>query len=244
MKKLILPILFLASLFQSANVAAQTNEQVTRVFTLIYNARFDEAEKILKNVEFQAEPFYYQVLKLDLFWWKYSISKTRTDEEKLDSTLNWFSGQNKNSKYIEINKLIWLSYKMRFEVKRKSYVKAFLLKGEVADQLEVVRISQVSLPEGEQKLLAVFTLLLQYTDEAGSVFGKDAEKQACVEKLQQFAADSDWIVSSEAHYFLGRIYTKMEKNQPKGRIHFQTLSQRFPQNRLFADLAAGRATGF
>lgn len=244
MKKLFLPILFVASLFQSANVAAQTNEQIIRVFTLIYNARFDEAEIMLKNTEFQAEPFYYQVLKLDLFWWKYSISKSKTDEEKLNSMLNWFSEQNKNSKYSEINKLIWLSYKMRFEVKRKNYVKAFLLKGEVADQLEVVQKYSVILPESEQKLLSVFTLLLQYSDEAGSVFGKDSEKEACVGKLEQFAADSDWIVSSEAHYFLGRIYTKMEKNQSKGRVHFQTLSQRFPQNHLFADLAAGRATGF
>jgi len=244
LKKFILPIILLTSLFQRANAAAQTNEQVTRVFTLIYNARFDEAEIRLNKTEFQTDPFYYQVLKLDLFWWKYSISKSKTDEEKLNSTLNWFSEQNKNSKYSEINKLIWLSYKMRFEVKRKNYVKAFLLKGEVADQLEVVRKNRVSLPEGEQKLLSVFMLLLQYTDEAGSVFGKDSEKQACVEKLQQFAADSDWIVSSEAHYFLGRIFTKMEKNQPKGRVHFQTLSQRFPQNQLFADLAAGRADGF
>jgi hypothetical protein len=235
---------FLGSLFHSANVAAQNNEQVPRVFTLIYNARFDEAEIMLKNAEFHAETFYYQALKLDLFWWKYSISKSKTDEEKLNSTLNWFSEQNKKSKYNEINKLIWLSYKMRFEVKRKNYIKAFLLKGEVADQLEVVQKNWVSLPEGEQKLLSVFTLLLQYTDETGSVFGKDSEKQACVEKLQQFAADSDWIVSSEAHYFLGRIYTKMEKNKSKGRVHFQTLSQRFPQNRLFADLAAGKAAGF
>lgn len=244
MKKIILSILFFVSLFQSANVAAQTNEQVIRVFTLLYNARFDEAEIMLKKAEFQAELFYFQVLKLDLFWWKYSISKSKTDEEKLNNMLNWFSEQNKNSKYNEINKLIWLSYKMRFEVKRKNYVKAFLLNGEVTDQLEVVRKNRVSLPEGEQKLLAVFTLLLQYTNEAGSVFGKDAEKQAYVGQLQQFAADSDWIVSSEAHYFLGRIYTKMEKEQQKGKIHFQELSRRFPQNTLFAELAAGRASGF
>jgi hypothetical protein len=58
------------------------------------------------------------------------------------------------------------------------------------------------------------------------------------------AADSDWMVSSEAHYFLGRIYTKMEKEPPKGQIHFQILSRRFPQNALFANLAAGKATDF
>ncbi len=99
---------------------------------------------------------------------------------------------------------------MRFEVKRKNYVKAFVLKSEVADQLEVVQQNPVNLPDGEQKLLAVFTLLLQYSNEAGSVFGNNAEKQACLSGLQQLAANSDWIVSSEAHYFLGRIYTKIE----------------------------------
>ncbi len=227
-----------------SSLNAQPDSQVTQVFTLIYNTRFNEAEKMLGSDDFQNHSFYYQVLKLDLFWWKYSISKTESDEEKLSTTLNCFSKQNKNSAYDEINRLIWLSYKMRFEVKRKNYVKAFLLKSEVANQLKVVQKNPVTLPESEQKLLEVFTLLLQYANEAGSVFGSNAKKQACLNGLQKLAADSNRIVSTEAHYFLGRIYTKMEKEPQKGRIHFQTLSRRFPQNALFADLAAGKATDF
>jgi len=227
-----------------SSLNAQPDSQVTQVFTLIYNARFDEAEKMLGNTDFQNEFFYFQVLKLDLFWWKYSISKSKTDEEMLNAVFDWFALQDKNTEYSEINRLIWLSYKMRFEVKRKNYVKAFFLKGEVEDQLKVVQKNPVYLPDNQQKLLSVFVLLLQYSHEAGSVFGNDAEKQACLKKLHQLAADSDWMVSSEAHYFLGRIYTKMEKEPQKGQIHFQTLSRRFPQNALFANLAAGRATDF
>ena len=222
----------------------QNSDLITQIFTLIYNARFDEAQKLLGDADFQGEPFYFQVLKLDLFWWKYSISKSEPDEEKLNNTLNWFSEQNKNSKYYEINKLIWLSYKMRFEIKRKNYLKAFLLKAEVTDQLEVLQKNPVPLPLNEQKLLDVFTLLLQYSNEAGSVFGNNSKKQACLNGLQKLAADSDWMVSSEAHYFLGRIYTKMEKEPKNGRTHFLILSQRFPQNTLFAKLAAGKATDF
>ena len=227
-----------------SSLNAQPDSQVTQVFTLIYNARFDEAEKMLGNTDFQNESFYFQVLKLDLFWWKYSISKSKTDEEKLNAVFDWFAGQDKNTEYSEINRLIWLSYKMRFEVKRKNYVKAFFLKGDVEDQLKVVQKNPVYLPDNQQKLLSAFVLLLQYSHEAGSVFGNDAEKQACLKKLHQLAADSDWMVSSEAHYFLGRIYSKMEKEPQKGQIHFQTLSRWFPQNWLFADLAAGRATDF
>jgi len=227
-----------------SSLAAQSDSKVTKIFTLIYNARFNEAEKLLGVADFQGEPFYSLVLKLDLFWWKYSISKSEPDEENLNNVLNWFSEQNKNSKYSEINKLIWLSYKMRFEVKRKNYVKAFLLKSEVADQLEVVQKNPVTLPANQQKLLTVFMLLLQYSDEASSVFSNNSKKQDCLNGLQKLTADNDWMVSSEAHYFLGRIYTKMEKEPQKGRIHFQTLSRRFPQNTLFANLAAGKATDF
>ena len=114
-----------------SSLAAQPDSKVTKIFTLIYNARFDEAEKLLENSGFQAESVYFQVLKLDLFWWKYSIGKSETDEEKLNNTLKWFSEQNKNSAYSEINRLIWRAYKMRFEVKRKNYVKACLPKIEV-----------------------------------------------------------------------------------------------------------------
>jgi hypothetical protein len=102
----------------------------------------------------------------------------------------------------------------------------------------------VNLPAGEQKLISVFTLLLQYSNEAGSVFGKDSEKQGYLNELQKLSAVTDLIVSSEAHYFLARIYTKMENEPQKGKIHFQTLSRRFPQNQLFADLASGKASQF
>lgn len=244
MKKIIFSIVLIVSLFHSVNSVAQTNTKVTQVFTLIYNTRFDEAEKLLESADFHTESFYFQVLKLDLFWWKYSISKSKADEEKLNTVLNWFSEQDQNSKYSEINKLIWLSYKMRFEVKRKNYIKAVILKSEVEDQLEVVLNNRLNLPASQQNLLSVFILLIQYSHEAGLVFGTESEKQAYLKELQKFAADSDLVVSSEAHYFLGRIYSKVEKVPHKGRIHFQVLSERFPQNQLFADLAAGKATNF
>lgn len=244
MKNILAVILFPCAVLLSFNADAQPDSKVTQVFTLIYNARFDEAEKMLGNTDFQNESFYFQVLKLDLFWWKYSISKSKPDEEKLNAVFDWFSAQDKNTEYSEINRLIWLSYKMRFELKRKNYVKAFFLKGEVENQLKMVQKKTGSLPENQRKLLSVFVLLLQYSHEASSVFGKEEEKQAILKKLHQMATDSDWMVSSEAHYFLGRIYTKLEKEPPKGQIHFQTLSRRFPQNALFANLAAGKATDF
>jgi hypothetical protein len=42
-----------------------------------------------------------------------------------------------------------------------------------------------------------------------------------------------------AHYFLGRIYTKAEKQPEKGQAHFKVLVQQFPKNTLFQELANG-----
>lgn len=244
MKEITLSILLLVSLTKPSDCRGQADETVTRVFSLIYNTRFDEAEKILDGTDFQDEPFYLQMLKLDLFWWKYSIRQTKACEDKLNSVLTWFSEQNQNAKYTQINRLIWLSYKMRFEVKRKNYLSALLLKSKVEEQLRLVQKKPVVLPAGEQNLFSVFVLLLQYSNETVSIFANDADKQACLKALEKWSTDSDLIVSSEAHYFLGRIYTKIEKQPEKGKEHFQLLAQRFPQNRLFTDLAKGLAVDF
>ncbi|HCE57923.1 MAG TPA: hypothetical protein DER09_08905, partial [Prolixibacteraceae bacterium] len=63
-------------------------------------------------------------------------------------------------------------------------------------------------------------------------------------KLKRHCSDEDLIVATLAHYFLGRIYTKIEKQPEKGRVHFQVLARRFPQNRLFDDLAKGLVVDF
>jgi hypothetical protein len=102
------------------------------------------------------------------------------------------------------------------------------------------------LPEDERKLFELYVILLQYSENANPFsFSKNAEKKAdLIMKLNRYCTDEDLIVSTLAHYFLGRIYTKIEKQPEKGREHFQVLAQRFPQNRLFADLAKGLVADF
>jgi len=193
--RLTLSILFLV-LFTLESFSTQSDSAADRIFSLIYNQQFTEAEKLLEASRMELDPFYFSVLKLDLYWWKYSLSRSKTDAEKLNVLLDQLAETPENKPTQKICELIILSYKMRFEVKRKNYLKAFILKGEVADQLDVVQNNPATLPDGEQKLLAVFTLLLQYSDEAGSVFGSNSKKQACLSGLQKQAADNDWMVSS------------------------------------------------
>jgi hypothetical protein len=71
-------------------------------------------------------------------------------------------------------------------------------------------------------------------------FGKKSgEYLKSLPALENYSNNNDFILSTMAHYFLGRIYTKVEKQPDKGKIHFTILSKRFPKNVLFFELANG-----
>lgn len=243
--RLIFLVLFLVLLLPEAR-PAQSDSAADRIFSLIYNQQFAEAGKLLEASRKEIDPFYFSLLKLDLFWWKYSLSRTKTDAEKLNNVLDQLDETPENAANKKITELIRLSYQMRFEVKQKNYVKAYFVRSDIQKQLEILQKEKVEIPAGQQKLFELYVILIQYSETANPFsFAKNTEHKAeLIRKLNRHCADEDLIVSTLAHYFLGRIYTKIEKQPEKGREHFQFLARRFPQNRLFADLANGLAVDF
>jgi len=242
---LILSILFLVS-FVPEKLPAQLDSVADSIFSLIYNQQFTEAEKMIEASPKEIDPFYFSVLKLDLYWWKYSLSRTKTDAEKLNVLLDQLAETPENTTTGKISELIRLSYKMRYEVKRKNFVNAFFVRSDVQKQLEILQKEKIAILVDQQKLFELYTILIQYSGIANPFsFSKKTENKAyLIMKLNQYCADEDLIVSTLAHYFLGRIYTKIEKQPEKGRVNFQVLSGRFPQNLLFADLAKGLVVDF
>jgi len=70
--------------------------------------------------------------------------------------------------------------------------------------------------------------------------GSKSEKYSkSIEALEKYSLSGDLIISTMAHYFLGRIYMKVEKKPQNGQEHFKILAQRFPENPLFYELANG-----
>ncbi|HSO85297.1 MAG TPA: hypothetical protein VLQ91_02010 [Draconibacterium sp.] len=243
--RIILSLLFLVSILPET-FSAQRDSSAERIFSLIYNQQFTEAEKLLEASRKEIDPFYFSVLKLDLFWWKYSLSRTKTDAQNLNFLLDQLAETPGNSTNKKITELIRLSYQMRFEVKQKNYLNAFFVRSDVQKQLELLQKEKIVIPADQQKLFDLYVILLQYSEHANPFsFSKKTEKKAdLIMKLTRYCAGEDLIVSTLAHYFLGRIYTKIEKQPEKGREHFQVLAQKFPQNRLFTDLAKGLAVDF
>lgn len=243
--RIILSVLLLISNLPEV-FPANRDSTADRIFSMIYNQQFTEAEMLLEAGRKEIEPFYFSVLKLDLYWWKYSLSRSKTDAEKLNLLLEQFSEIHENTITGKISELVRLSYKMRYEIKQKNYVNAFFVRSDVQKLLEVIQKEKILIPADQQKLFDLYVILIQYSENANPFsFSKKTENKAdLIKKLNLYSTDEDLIVSTMAHYFLGRIYTKIEKQPEKGIVHFQVLSGRYPQNSLFADLAKGLAIDF
>lgn len=243
--RIILSLLFLVS-FLPETFPAQRDSPADRIFSLIYNQQFTEAEKLLEASRREIDPFYFSVLKLDLYWWKYSLLHSNADAEKLNVLLEQLAELPEKTTTGKIRKLIRLSYKMRYELKRKNYVSAFFVRSDIKKQVELLKSGKIALSVDEQKLFELYVILFQYSESANpfSISKKTENRTDLIMKLKRHCSDEDLIVATLAHYFLGRIYTKIEKQPEKGRVHFQVLARRFPQNRLFDDLAKGLVVDF
>jgi hypothetical protein len=220
----------------------ENDSTLTSIFTLIYNQQFPEAEKELEKNNTGLEPFYYNILKLDLFWWKYSLTRSKEDAKALKDVLEKLDKSDKNTGEEMVNELIQTSYQMRYEVKRYNLIGALIIRSDVRKQIDVLKNEDLAFLGDRQKLFDFYLVLIDYFDESMNpfLFGKKTEEYAkSLLTLENYSREDDLILSTMAHYFLGRIYTKVEKQPEKGRIHFKILAHRFPENTLFYQLANG-----
>ncbi len=233
---------FILISFYSVSYSTEKDSTVENIFTLIYNQQFTEAEKALDQNKSNVEPFYFNILNLDLYWWKYSLSRSKEDANNLNEVLEIFQNSSSNKAENQIDGLIRTSYQMRYEMKRYNIIGALIIRSDVRKQIEVIKDEDLSFLGDRKKLFDFYLVLLDYFDESINPFsfGKKSDKYSkSIFTLEKFSNDNDLILSTMAHYFLGRIYTKVEKQPEKGQVHFKILAYRFPKNSLFDQLSKG-----
>jgi hypothetical protein len=241
--------IFVVSMISFSQVGFSTKKDTTvqNIFTLIYNQQFAEAEKALEQKNASVDLFYNNILKLDLFWWKYSLSKSKHDAKVLNQVIDEFENSKQTTLEAKINNLIKMSYEMRYEIKRYNFVGAFIIRSEVRKQVELIKKDDLSFLGDKRNLFDFYLTLFDYFDENMNPFSFGSKSDKYLQSLatlEKYSSDNDLILSTMAHYFLGRIYTKVEKQPEKGKVHFKVLSERFPKNSLFKELANGSNTNF
>lgn len=240
-------LLFLLFSFQLKSISAERNDIVEQVFTLIYNQQFNDAENVLKAEQNQLDNFHFRILNLDLYWWKYSLSRSKTDAKVLKVILENFNSATQNTQEERINELIRSSYQMRYEIKRYNFIGAYLIRANVRKQIEALELETLHISSEQLNLFDLYLALFQYFDNVinpFSVESKTTELSNSLILLEKYAQEDDLILSTMAHYFLGRVYIKVEKNFEKGQVHFNVLEKQFPENPLFRDIANGTNTKF
>ena len=131
---------------------------------------------------------------------------------------------------------------MRYEIKRYNLIGALIIRSDVREQIEAIKSSDLSFLGDRQNLFDLYLSLFDYFDTSINPFSFGRKSEAyskSLQTLEKYSHDNDLILSTMAHYFLGRIYTKVEKQPEKGQAHFKVLAQRFPKNALFQELANG-----
>src|SRR6056297_2031283 len=87
---------------------------VDTVFTLIYNQQYQEADSFLEDSNNEFDSFYTDILKLDLFWWKFVTTRSSDDSQQLNQLLENFSTSDNHKLDYRLKELITLSYRVRY----------------------------------------------------------------------------------------------------------------------------------
>lgn len=214
-------------------------ENVETIFTLIYNQHFSTADSILTNSSGEYDNFYYDILKLDLYYWEYSIESNRQKSDRLKSFFSEFQSKNESEIAHGLKELIFLSYTARYELKRYNIPGALVLRSKIKTLLAELNRHALEFPENRLKLFDLYSLLFQYFD---NVFNpllletKRNKRELALEKIKTYTNDSDLIVNTLANYFQGKIYLNIEKEPLKSKVHFEVLLNKYPDNCTLAEL--------
>lgn len=241
MKFRIIFVLVLLLVNQTKGLATSPDSSVIRVFTLIYNQKFDEAENALEINKLEINAFYFQILNIDLHWWKYSMSRSKEDAANLRKVLDDNNEADLDTTSQHIIHLIKTSYRFRYEVKRFNIIEALFLRSDIQEQTQQMKNSDWKIGAEEQKLFDLYIVLLDYSYNSVNPFFSKTKSEVCetsLAKIESYTLYNDLIVQTLAHYFLGRIYMKVENEPEKAKAQFQILSEEYPQNPYFAELAA------
>jgi hypothetical protein len=210
---------------------------VNNIFASIYNQQFSKAENLLSENKMQIDPFYSEVLNIDLHWWKYNISRSKEDAKKLNMLLNTNIISKTYSQEDKITRLIKKSYKLRYERKKYNFIQVIILRSEINNLLVNINNNQLIITGNQLKLFDLYTIMFRYFENVNplKVVSGNKEQQGYLTKMGAYTLDDDLVLNTMAHYFLGRIYQKVKKDAQKGKMHFEVLSRKFPENKLFVE---------
>jgi hypothetical protein len=222
----------------------QNENVVDDVFKYIYNRQFQEADSLLELKKGKIEPFYFDILTIDLNWWRHVFYPSELNSKQFNSLLKSMEQENTDTPEKQIKHLVWLSYQLRFEFKRYNIIGAIRLRSQIKNLLEEIKVNKLNYSNNRKKLYYLYSALFNYFDNILNPFFSEKiknEREKALLNIEKYTHEDDLILSTLSGYFLGKIYLNIEKEPEKGNRHFKMLTERYPQNTIFQELLSESA---
>ena len=117
-------ILAFIFIFLSVGTLSAQDSLINQIFSLAYNMDYQQAEHVLAENKSKIEPFYFAFLDIDISYWKNVTGTDKPNYKAFESTLEIYSCETASSFEEKGIQLIYLSYKLRYELKRLKRVRA------------------------------------------------------------------------------------------------------------------------
>lgn len=235
MIKRLLSFIFLLSTVHFG-FANKTDSIAGNIFTLIYQHDLQAAEKLLAAEKPELDEFYYLLLNLDLHWWKYRIIDTKKDAQVIDALIESLDSDKAQNNWQKIQQLLVKSYKLRYDKTRLSFISMLSTRSDMKELVDQIKLDELPLKGEELKLFEAYVIMFQYIEDINFIGGQDNsdERKKLLDRMEEFAAEDNIMLSTVARFFLARMYQKVEKEPETGLSHYKVLTTQFPTNKTFA----------
>lgn len=217
--------------------AANNETAAIRIFTLIYDQNLTEAEQTLNAEKTELNDFYFTFLNLDLHWWKYRTTYSKENSNKLDQLIDSYILPETKTMNEKMRQLIVKSYQMRYAKKKFNIFEMLSARSDMKDLIEEIENENHVISGNEQKLFESYLIMFQYIENINffSNQKKSDERVKKLKRMEKFANEENVMLNTIAHFFLARMYQKIEKEPEKGLEHFKILTAKFPTNTTFTE---------
>ena len=211
---------------------------VETIFSLNYNQEYDSAQALLQQQHTQINPVYFAVLDIDGNYWKNVTGTNKPNYNAFEAVLEKYDPVNAGSEEEKTIRLITLSYRLRYQLKRFQLISAVSTRKQTVDLFDELKENVNTLSPEQQELFSLYAALIRYFDNYLKPFwvsDKKANMDEAIQNMEKLSNSDQIIVKTLSAYFVGKIYLKYEKNSPQAEPYFEWLSKTYPANHKFRE---------
>lgn len=215
----------------NGNERNPNRKKADSIFFQIYNSEYPAAEIALIQSKKEIDPLICELLTLELMWWKTLSINQKQDFLRLEQSLK--DGLNKvkiSGTKNSLQELIYSSYMLRLLTMRNEYLKIPKYYFQINSIVGTINNSAFS--PTEKNMFEIYSAVFNM-GKSKFVFSRTNSKNANINTLIKYEKSTDFIERTISTYFLGKVYSDIEKMPENAIPCFKRLHTLFPNNDFF-----------